>query len=183
MGVRALIGVVLAAAAGAIGAAIGAVIGEGRRRDRHSRKLQAVIAPYLLRAGLPAEDVRRLGLFDEWKTVETGGDLVSGDIDGLDLCPCQHEYTVVENQIRFANRPAKAAIPGLLVYLPPAQPEFKCADDCVQVMTHRWRGWYLQTNGQVWILSCCQFAQWHCKKPTDPARDAPPIEGPPKPEA
>ena len=179
MRVRALIGVVLAAA----GAAIAAVIGLARRRDPSEGVRLAVLRPLLVRAGVAAEDIGPLTLLDEWKLVDKGGDLDSGTIGPLDVCPCQHEYTVNTTLLQLANRPAKAAIPGLLNYPPVNPPDWTCVDDCVQVMTHRWRGWYLGTDGQVFTLASCQFAQYHCKKPTDPARDQPPIEGPPGPEA
>jgi hypothetical protein len=179
-----VIAVAIVSVAASIGAALLAAFGIQRRRRGQVERRLAVLAPYLVRAGVPAEEVASLALLGPWQPVETGGDVSSGNFDGAGLCPCQHEYTVASVLVPLpGGRPAKAAIPGLLNFAPPRAPDWTCPDDCIQVMTHRWRGWQLQTDGQAWQIWCWQFAQYHCKKPDDPARDAPPIEGPPKPEA
>jgi len=59
---------------------------------------------------------------------------------------------------------------------------WKCPDDCVQVMTHTWQGWDLDTDGKVWQLACSTLAQYHCKKPDDPECNKEPFHQSPGPE-
>jgi hypothetical protein len=52
------------------------------------------------------------------------------------------------------------------------------------VLTHKWNGYILfknKKNGKF-LLNCSADAQYHCKKPNDPDRDKPPVEGPPPPD-
>lgn len=80
------------------------------------------------------------------------------------------------------NWPNGAAIAACAANPPPPDGAvWKCADDCVQVMTHIWRGWMVvrhQRTGQL-KLNCETFAQFHCKKPSDPDVEKPPVEGHP----
>lgn len=135
-----------------------------------------------LRGASKAELQPFLDIFD-WEFVASGGDNTGGIIDNLDSCPCQHEYTVATDQTVIAAWP-NAAVQNNCVANPPAPAaaEWKCPDDCVQVMTHIWHGWDVLKNtktGKI-VFNCNTFAQYHCKKPTDPDRNKDPRHANPK---
>ena len=135
------------------------------------RKLQVLMKPF--------------GNQDDWVYVESGGNNQGGNIGGIGLCPCQKEYTVTTRQTFHPQKPNLQQLQGCLNNPPPeTPPTWRCPDDCVQVMTHRWRGYDLFRNVKTgqYLLNCHRFAQYHCKKPDDPARDTPPLEEPPAPE-
>jgi hypothetical protein len=141
--------------------------------------------PYIRSQAGPNAQLDFLFNFDDWELVESGGNNQAGNIGGLGLCPCQKEYTVNTQQTFFAQRPNAQQLQNCLNNPPPeAPPAWKCPDDCVQVMTHRWRGFDVLRNKKTgqFLLNCHRFAQYHCKKPNDPARETPPVEEPPPPD-
>jgi hypothetical protein len=150
------------------------------REAQDTRQRLRQTAPYLVRAGLTPEEASAVAGLGEWAVVDKGGSQAEGDIGGRGLCPCQHDWTVNSTFVPLpGGRPARAAIPGLLNYPAPRPAVWECPEDCVQVLTHLWKGWLLEVNGNVWQLVCSTNAQYHCKKPDDPDRSRPPIEGPP----
>jgi len=156
-----------------------------RRRIRGLRFQLLAAVPYVRSQAGPVAQLEFLFAFDDWELVDSGGNNQPGNIGGLGFCPCQKEYTVNTQQTFFPQRPNPQQLRNCLNNPPLAAPAvWKCSDDCVQAMTHRWRGFDLFRNkktGQC-LLNCHRFAQYHCKKPYDPARDAPPVEEPPPPD-
>jgi hypothetical protein len=139
-------------------------------------------APYLIGGGASPELVGLLTGLLQWDIVDKGGDLGEGIVARFEQCPCQHHWTVATTMVPLAARPNKAAIPALLNYPAPAPADWPCKDDCIQVMTHTWQCWFLETDGKTWKLACSTCAQYHCKKPDDPDRNRPPFKGSPGPE-
>src|SRR4051812_15643384 len=137
-----------------------------RNRDLAARLRRT--APYLIAGGAPAPVVGHLTGLLGWDVIDQGGDLGDGVIGGIGHCPCQHEYTVATTMVPLAAKPNAAQIPGLLAYPLAAAAEWKCPEDCIQVMTHTWQCWLLETDGATWQLACSTLAQYHCKKPDDP---------------
>ncbi|MBI3998269.1 MAG: hypothetical protein HY355_04485 [Armatimonadetes bacterium] len=148
-----------------------------RKTAAELRRRLHLAAPYLVRSGAPFAEIEPLVNFPIWKVIGRGGNLNPGKIGGLGLCPCQMEYTVANNQVILAAWPNPAAVAACVANPPaPDAAEWECPDDCVQVMTHLWRGWEAVQNvqnGQI-RLNCYTFAQYHCKKPDDPDRHKPP---------
>lgn len=156
----------------------------GRRIAGLRAQLLAAL-PYVRSQAGPIAQLDFLFNFGDWEFVESGGNNQAGNIGGLGLCPCQKEYTVNTQQSFFAQKPNQQQLQNCLNNPPPTSPAvWRCPDDCVQVMTHRWRGYNVLKNKKTgqFLLNCNRFAQYHCKKPDDPARDAPPVEGPPPPD-
>jgi len=155
------------------------------RRAQELRKWLLQAAPYVKRSGAPFAEIEPILFFSDWEVIEEGGDNVPGEIGNLDDCPCQKEYTVNTVQTSTGNNPpTKKQKEDCLKNPPPTDPpEWKCPDDCVQIMTHRWTGYTVVKNKKTGEhrLNCNRFAQYHCKKPDDPAKDDPPVEGPPPP--
>ena len=156
-----------------------------RRRIAGLRSQLLAAVPYVRSQAGPVAQLDFLFNFDEWEFAGSGGNNQAGNIGGLGLCPCQKEYTVNTRQTFFPQRPNPQQLQNCLNNPPPTAPaEWKCPDDCVQVMTHRWTGFDVFRNKKTgqFLLNCSRFAQYHCKKPSDPARDAPPAEEPPPPD-
>jgi len=149
------------------------------RRDRRILlgRLETAV-PHLARSGLDMEALDPFVRPLEWRVVRQGGNNQAGIIGGLGACPCQKEYTVATRQSRHGQMPNPGQIRNCVNNPPPP------ADDCVQVMTHVWHGWMVvqRQGGGPFILNCHTSAQYHCKKPDDPAVDGEPREGPPIPE-
>jgi hypothetical protein len=151
------------------------------RRRRADDALITIVRPSLRHSDLPVADL----FDDDAELVDTGGDTSEGMIGRLGWCPCQSEYTVVTRQLNFNARPNKAQIAAACANPPPpAAAEWKCPEDCVQVLTHVWHGWLLfkLKPNKGFLLNCSTFGQYHCKKPDDPDRNKPPHEGSPGPE-
>jgi hypothetical protein len=132
----------------------------------------------LIRRGATFAEVGGLLGIGDWVQIAQGGNTKPGIIGGLDQCPCQKEYTVATNQVAINAWPNPAQV-NACNNAPPAaeKPGFKCADNCIQVMTHLWHGWTVMQNtktGQI-LFNCETFAQYHCKKPDDPDVNKPPI--------
>lgn len=122
---------------------------------------------------------------DEWRHVAGGGDNDEGNIGGRGRCPCQKEYTVATRRTWYLRPPNRLRRQACLLNPPaPAPAEWKCAEDCVQVMTHVWHGWTLVRSRWTGIyqLNCHTFAQYHCKRPDDPDVERPPARTPPPPD-
>jgi hypothetical protein len=136
-----------------------------------------IAAPYIVRSDAPFEEIEPLFGFGEWKEIAKGGNVNPGRFGGRGSCPCQSEYTVANNQVIINAWPNPAQVAACANNPPPPQAAWwKCPDDCVQVMTHMWRGWTVvknRKNGQL-RFNCYTFAQFHCKKPGDPDIEKPP---------
>jgi hypothetical protein len=156
-----------------------AVIVTLRLRSQANELRQRLIlaGPYLIRSGAAFEEIEDLVRIGEWKSVASGGNTKSGRFGNRNSCPCQSEYTVNTRQVVINAWPNPQVLAGCQNNPPPpAAAEWKCKDDCVQVMTHIWQGWRVVRNvrtGQM-KFNCVTFAQYHCKKPNDPDRDKPP---------
>ena len=147
-------------------------------------RLQETI-PFLKKAGLDFDAMQPFLKPLEWVVVKEGGNNQEGNVGNLGLCPCQKEYTVNTKQTAHRQMPNAGQIANCVNNPPPADPaEWKCPDDCVQVMTHIWHGWTIVRNRRTgqFKLNCHTFAQYHCKKPGDPAIDQEPEDGPPSPD-
>lgn len=147
-------------------------------------RLQEAV-PYLKKAGLDVDALQPFMKPLDWVMVKQGGNNQRGVTGGLGLCPCQSEYTANTRQTKHRQMPNQQQIQNCVNNPPPTEPAgLKCPDDCVQVQTHIWHGWQVvrnQRKGQF-RLNCTTFAQYHCKKPDDPAVHEKPQEGPPPPE-
>jgi hypothetical protein len=155
-----------------------------RRLRARERTVQALMV--LARPTLRHSDLDWADLFDDdVELVDKGGDTGEVIIGRLGWCPCQSEYTVVTRQFNFNAKPNKAQITAACANPPPpAAAEWKCPEDCVQVLTHVWDGWDLfkLLPNKGFLLNCSVFGQYHCKKPDDPDRNKPPHKGSPGPE-
>jgi hypothetical protein len=166
----------------AVAAALGVVAWRAHRRARHLRDWIDYAAPYMIRSGAPFQQIEPVLFPFEWTVVARGGDTRPGRTGGVGNCPCQSEYTVATDQSIINAWPNQAAVVACANNPPAADlPFWSCSDDCVRVWTHVWRGWMVvrhRGTGQL-RFNCHTFAQYHCKKPDDPALDKPPVEGHP----
>lgn len=152
------------------------------RRNEELRERLLETAPYLRAGGANDDWIDRLMGWGRWKVIAQGGDNRSGKFRNLGFCPCESGYTVNTNQVIINAWPNPAQV-AACVAGPPAvkAPEWKCKDDCINVLTHVWHGWDVvqdQNNRQL-KFNCNTFGQYHCKQPTDPDAEKPPKEGHP----
>ncbi len=144
------------------------------RKAATLRQRLLMAAPYVIRSGAPFGVLAPIIQPDDWKVLAQGGNTKPGEFGGINNCPCQKEYTVATQQVVLNAWPNPAQVAACAANPPAAEaPSWKCADDCVQVMTHRWHGWVVYQGirtGQI-VFNCDTFAQYHCKKPNDPDRD------------
>ena len=154
-----------------------AVVARSLRKVEDLRRRLTLAAPYMIRSGAPLEEIQPIFAAEEWEMIGSGGNTNPGNTGNIDMCPCQSEYTVATQQVVINVFPNPAQVAACAANPPaPAAPTLKCADDCVQVMTHLWRGFTVVRNvntGQI-KFNCHTFAQYHCKKPDDPERYRPP---------
>jgi len=147
-------------------------------------RLQETI-PHLQKAGLDFDELKPFLKPFDWVQIAQGGNNQAGNIGRIGFCPCQKEYTVNTRQTNHQNRPNAQQIQNCMNNPPPTQDAlWKCGQDCVQVKTHVWHGWSIvrhRRTGQF-RLNCNTFAQYHCKKPDDPAADEEPSIEPPMPD-
>ncbi|MCA1605293.1 MAG: hypothetical protein LC775_07455 [Acidobacteria bacterium] len=150
-----------------------------RRRAAAINKLLEATAPFLIRAGFPFGLVEQGFPFFRWEFVEKGGNTNQGVVGGFGNCPCQKDYTVATIQTNFAARPNAAQIAAATANPPaPANAVWPCKDQCINVMTHVWNGWFLLVDNQTgqFLLNSHTYAQWHCKLSNDPDVEKPPKE-------
>ena len=168
------------------GAVLAAAAWRAHRRAADLQRRFARAAPYLVRSGAPFEEIAPLANAADWVLVATGGNNNQGNTGPYGRCPCQSEYTVNVAFTPINAWPNPAQVAACAANPPPPDPpEWKCAEDCVQVMTHVWHGWDVFRNAKTGQLrfQCNTYAQYHCKKPDDPARDDPPQPTDPGPQA
>lgn len=126
---------------------------------------------------------------NDWVELANGGDNRAGTFEGMDNCPCRRTYTCATDTIALNAWPNPNPNPinqfPWNAPKPKAEP-WDCPGDCVVVCTRIWRGWSVwkdTTTGNI-QLNINTFAQYHCKKPDDPANDKAPQGGelPPRPQ-
>ena len=148
-----------------------------RSQTDELRRRLSDAGPFLIRSGKPFEILEPLLNFGEWVQIASGGQNKPGKIGGKNLCPCQSEYTCETDQVVINAWPNPQQVAACNANPPaPEAAGWDCKEDCVQVMTHIWHGFSVvksQITGQL-RFNCNTFAQYHCKKPTDPERDKPP---------
>ena len=148
-----------------------------RSQTRALEQRLSMAAPYIVRSGAPFLEIEPLLDFVQWKVIAEGGQNKPGNIGNVGSCPCQSEYTCKTDQAIINAWPNPAQVAACNANPPAVRPaQWKCPEDCVQVQTHVWHGFSVvqnQQNGQL-RFNCNSYAQYHCKKPTDPDRDKPP---------